>query len=211
MTIPERHPVKGWWFGGDVLPNGDGRKVTEGCVLRVEPPIVLCDNGLHFSPRLLDALQYAPDTTVWRVEGWGESASDATKRACEYRRHLWCLDISIVLRRFACREALRVLPDNATSCVRKYLVLADKASEDQRLAAESAACNAPWSESESEASDAARNAAEYAVRSAARNASWDAAWSAAWKAEVSSQNRRLESMVWAARRAALAALGEDGR
>lgn len=214
MTIPESKPIKGWWFGEDILPNGDGRAVTEGCTLRVEPPIVLCRWGLHFSYRLLDALTWAKGAKVWRVEGWGESVNDAYKIACEYRRHCWCLDISVVLRRFACREALRVLPADAPERVREYLKLADKASEAQRRAARSAAGNAAWSAARDAAWSAARSAASEAAYSAAWeeagsaacDAAWSAAWYEAWNEVRARQARSLESMVRAARRAATQSL-----
>lgn len=216
MLIPENKPVRGWWFGGDFLPNGDGRAVTDGCVLRVDSPIVICSHGLHFGRSILDALGYAMGATVWRVEGWGEAVESEDKLACEHRRHLWRLDIDAVLRRFACREALRVLPADAPACVREYLALADKASEEQMLAswyaARSAASTASWYAARAAAGYAARDeawsaagyAAGYAARSAARSAAGYAAGSAAREAALDAartrQARSLEAMVWAERR-----------
>lgn len=207
MTIPEARPIKGWWFGGDILPNGDGRTVTEGCVLSVEPPIILCECGLHFSPRILDALEYAMGATVWRVEGWGEVEEVSDKIACEHRRHIWRLDICAALRRFACHEALRVLPADAPACVREYLAMADKASEEQIAKALYAVCDAAW--------DATRYAAVRVAWDAARCAAWYAAKSVsgdrAWYAARTRQARSLEAMVWAERRRTLAEAVEDGR
>jgi len=221
MTISERNPRTGWWFGGEELPHGDGRPVTPGCVFRVPPPIKLCSRGLHMAQHALQAMEWAHGCKVWRVEGWGECASDAFKCVCEYRRHLWQLDAENILRRFACRCALDVLPSDVSDVVRTYLKLADRATDGQRIAAwdaawsaaRSAAWDAAWSAARdaardaawAAAGDAARDAAWAAAWDAARAAAWDAvgeavgfaAWDAAWAAARIRYERRLDSMLYA--------------
>ena len=211
-TIPATNPVLGWWFGGNVLPNGDDRPVAVGTVHEVAPPIKACSVGLHCSVRALDALEYASDCSLWRVEVWGEcDDSEADKLACQFRRYLWHGDVTHILRRSACRCALDVLPANAPDVVRKYLKLADRATDDQRAAAwyaardaaryaawyaaRAAAWSAAWSAARAAAWyaawDAARDAAWDAARAAARDAAWDAARAAAWNR----QSVRLEAML----------------
>ena len=127
--------IKAWWFGGDVLGHGDGREVTPGTVHTAEGAISACANGLHGSRRVLDALAYSHGTQVWRVELSGDCDHRDDKIAASERRYLWSVDATVALRRFGCREALRVLPQHAALCIREYLVLADRATEEQRRAA----------------------------------------------------------------------------
>ena len=178
--IDERNAIRGWWFGGDTLPHHDDRPVSIGEVHRVEPPIVACKRGLHCSRHALDALEYATGSVVWRVEVWGEVHETPDKVAAEYRRYLCRLDATHILRRFACREALAVLPDDAPSTVREYLTLADRATEEQRYAA----LDAAWSAASSAALDAALDAA------------WSAARSAACDATLARQRRTLDAMLF---------------
>ena len=52
--------IKGWHFhNGKTLR--DGRPLpTLGAWLVHKGPIVICESGLHYSERLIDALRYAP-------------------------------------------------------------------------------------------------------------------------------------------------------
>jgi hypothetical protein len=171
MQVKEVMALRGWWFGGDALPHGDGRPVEVGTVHEVAPPIVPCKRGLHCSRHALQEQEYAGVATVWRVEVWGEVIYATDKLAASHRRYLCRMDATDILRRFACREALRVLPADAPAVVREYLLLADKATDEQR--------------------DAARDAAWDAARDAAR----DAAWDAAWDAEKKWQYKRLREYL----------------
>ena len=153
--------IRAWWFGGDELPHGDGRAVTEGCTLTVEGPPVLCQHGLHGSRRVYDALKYASGSVLWRVEIGGDVVEGNDKLCGTERKHIKRLDVTGVLGAFARRCALDVIDKwDAPAVVREYLKTGD---ESLRAAA----------------SDAAWAAARYAARDAARYAAWDAAWAAA--------------------------------
>jgi hypothetical protein len=59
--------MKAWHFVSDTLR--DGRPVpADGEVLVHEGPLKLCASGLHASKNILDALHYAPGSTICRVE-----------------------------------------------------------------------------------------------------------------------------------------------
>jgi len=140
--------ILGWWFGGDVLPNGDGRAVRVGETLTVEGPLVLGGRGLHLSERALDALRYAKTSVVWRVsvpEG-AEILRDKDKLCVRARTHLVRLDAEPVLWEFARWCALQVT-DAWTSLesVRRYLETGDKGLwASAANAALAAAVNAEW-------------------------------------------------------------------
>ena len=62
----------GWHFvrSGRTLRYNDSRKVLDGetlYVLDTHRPIALCEYGMHASPTILDALRYAPGSTLCRV------------------------------------------------------------------------------------------------------------------------------------------------
>jgi hypothetical protein len=74
------HEVLGYWFAREPrLPQGDGRPVVIGETLRVDPPPVLCEHGLHASERLWHALAYAPGPLLYRVRLSGEIVRDTNK------------------------------------------------------------------------------------------------------------------------------------
>jgi len=198
-----------WHFTDDTLR--DGRPVPEvGEVLRHDGPLAMCESGLHASPRLMDALRYAPGETLHRVTLTGDMLHGNDKSVATERTILWTLPETVIeplLRDFARRCALDVIDLwDAPEIVRIYL---ETGREELRIAAG----DATWDTT----LDAA---AQAAARDAARDAAWDAAWAtaratawaaarAATRAAVSDsapeaawtrQNRRLVSMVMAARR-----------
>ena len=63
--------MKAWWFepADGVLGYGDGRKPAQGETHRVECEPVMCEEGLHASERLIDALQHAESAVIWRDSG----------------------------------------------------------------------------------------------------------------------------------------------
>lgn len=72
----------GYWFtANDYLPNGDGRKIIVGESLSITGKLILCQNGLHYSPHPFDALNYAGGLILYKVEAIGEILSDHDK-AC---------------------------------------------------------------------------------------------------------------------------------
>ena len=182
-------PIKAWWFGPDRLPHNDGRPVVAGETLTVNGPVVLCEHGLHGSTRILDALHYSKCCQLWRVEIGGDVLRGDDKLAGTERTALWCLDADSTLRRFAFLTALEILPANADQCIREYLELADRATDDQRAAAYRASSRAAYR--------ASSRAAYWAAYWAASTAAYRAAYRAA---EQVRQNRRLTAMVMAEHR-----------
>lgn len=93
----------GWHISREeTLNNGDGRKIRPGVVFSVEGPIAICENGLHASPTLGEALRHVnsvchgndndPAAYVSFVEVWGsvKERDDGSKRKfCgRFRRHV---------------------------------------------------------------------------------------------------------------------------
>ena len=194
-------PIKAWWFGPDRLPHNDGRPVVAGETLTVNGPVVLCEHGLHGSTRILDALHYSKCCQLWRVEIGGDVLRGDDKLAGTERTALWCLDADSTLRRFAFLTALEILPANADQCIREYLELADRATDDQRAAAYRASYRAAYWAASTAAYTAASTAAYRAAYWAASTAAYTAAYRAAYRAaEQVRQNRRLTAMVMAEHR-----------
>ncbi len=172
--------VKGWWFSeGYKLPYGDGRIIKLGKTHKIKGEIIPCENGLHASKRIIDALDYAPGSIIWNVELSGRVIKRKDKLCASSRKYLaGGVDCSEVLRKFARVCALEVVDKwDAPQVVIDYLKTGD---ESIRPAAWSAARFATWS------------AARYAAESTARFATWSAAFSAA----------ESTSAAWAAARSA---------
>lgn len=189
-------PVLAWHFVDRTLR--DGRPVpADGEVLRHEGDVRMCRSGLHASRRIIDALKYAPGSTICRVEMRGVVDEDDDKLVARERVILWRVDGDAVLREFARTCALEVLHVWATDdtpdidTVVEWLLTGD---EKLRSAAYSAAYWAAYS--------AANWAAYSASRSAARSAAYEAAYSAANSAAYSAANNLLRRMVMAAWRTA---------
>ena len=175
----EMKKVKGWWFTTTErkLLNGDGRKIKLGTTHKVKGEIIPCQYGLHLSPRIIDALNYAPGPVIYKVEGSGviiPHGKPVDKYACSHRTYLdGGINISDVLRKFARLCALDIIHLwNAPDVVVKYLKTGD---ENLRVAAREVA----WEAARATAWDAARATASDAVRAAAREVAWEAAREAA--------------------------------
>jgi len=166
-------PIKAWHFVGDRLR--DGRPVPkDGVTLKHDGEIELCESGLHASKRLIDALQYAPASTLCRVECGGEIIHGDDKLVCTERTILWRVDGNAFLRRAACMFALEVKHLwNMPEIVERYLT-----TQDENIRS------------------AARSASDWAELSAAR---W-AADSAAGVAARTKQNRIITAMAVAEHR-----------
>jgi hypothetical protein len=136
----------------------DGRPLPPiGKWLEHEGPLVPCESGLHASEHPFDALTYAPGANLDMVELDGEIIphGQPTDKFCARRRkRLRSIDATELLRAFARRVALDVLPlwHDAPVVVRKYLETGD---ETIRASAWDAARDAAWAA----ARDAARDAA----------------------------------------------------
>lgn len=215
----------GWHFCTEDKRLGydDGREIIEGETLRVESNPVLCENGLHASERIIDALKYAPGPILCRVELSDGIVRGDDKAVARSRKTLWMFNATNALRDFTATVAEQALmaeraagrePDprswTAVQFVRDLLAGKIK-KEDQeatRKAARSAA-EAAWAAArlETEAAEWAAWTAWVAARSAwsaaeaARSAAWaaDAArWaerSAAWAAAWAEQNVRLLQII----------------
>lgn len=106
--IPEKSPLYAWHFlqGGRYCANGDLPPAKAGQIVRVDPPIRLCFNGLHASLRPGDAFRYgAPGTIVQRVALWGSADFGEDKLAAEYRKSLWIRDARTALHDWAFAQA----------------------------------------------------------------------------------------------------------
>ena len=189
--------VQGWHFTQHKTRGRDGWRVE-----RVEPPIVLCQHGLHAGSALV-ALGNAPGPWVSWVELSGEVQWSGSKVAAEVCTRLaGPVDASRVLREFACDCAERALlreraagrepgPGSwaAVDVSRRYA--RGETTPTELAVARDAARAAAWA------------VAWDAARAAAWAAAWDAAWAvardAAWEAEREWQeaelDRRLRELV----------------
>jgi hypothetical protein len=195
-----------WHFVGATLR--DGKPIpADGEWLKHEGDVIMCATGLHASRRLIDALQYAPGSTICRVAVRGiEDEHTDDKLVARERVILWRVEnADDILRAFARKAALSVIHLwDAPDVVRQYLETGD---ESLRAAARAAAWAAAWDAARAAAWDAARAAAWDAAWDAARDAAWaaaraaawaaarDAAWAAAWDAALNDFNTVLEQMV----------------
>lgn len=180
------------------LGYGDGRAVAVGETLSVPPPSVLCKHGMHWSRRLIDALQYAPGNILTYCEVWGDIKEQEDKGVSTHRGVIAMIDADPLLRRFARHCATEVFYKHFKRGQHPAVdVWLEHGRKEDRSAARSAAKLAARSAAGSAAESAARSAAWSAVASAsrlaARSAAWSAAWSAAELAAESAQNSWLET------------------
>ena len=181
-------PIKCWHFLRDDkrLRWGTKEVVEVGKTYTAKGDIVMCENGMHGSRKILDALYYAPGSLCCRVEIWGEVQEEGDKLVGRNRKVLQMIDAEDVLREFACKCALDVIDMwDAPDVVVKYLKTGDEKLRDAARAARDARA-AAW-----DAARAAARDARAAAWDAARAAAWDAAWDAAYK----KQNTRLTRMM----------------
>ena len=205
--------MKAWHFVNSTLR--DGQPIpADGVTLHHDGGLKMCRAGFHASKRIINALAYSPGNTICRVEVGGEIIHDDDKMVARERTILWRVDAEDLLRDFARRCAIDVLPLwDAPEIVVQYLKTGDESLRAAaRAAAWGAARDAAWGATRDDARDAAWGAAWGAAwaaawgatRDDARDAAWaaagDAAWDAAWAAAWDKQNRRLTSMVIAVHR-----------
>ena len=175
--------MKAWHFTNEkmTLGYGDGRKIVEGECLSCEGDIEICRNGMHGSKRIVDALRYAPGPILTRVEITGDVVEDDNKIAGRHRKVLWSLDATEILHRFAvqvaldaCHEAGVTDPVVLAAPQAKLDWLDGKISNEELVAARSAAWSAAWSDglacSAASACLAACSAARWAGESVAKAA-----------------------------------------
>jgi len=97
---PIRKKIKAWHFLRNTKRLGykDGRKVKLNKWFYSEGKIILCNNGMHASKRILDAYFYAPGTILCRVELNDEYISKSyDKMVSNARKVLWWIDIMEVI------------------------------------------------------------------------------------------------------------------
>jgi hypothetical protein len=127
-------------------------QVAVGVKHHVDPPIVMCERGLHASPRILDALSFCLGPVVCRVRLSGEIVRGDSKIVATDREVLWLVNAARALRWFAvdCRErqirhrmASRPIDPRITACIeaaRGYLL--GRVPLDELVAAKHAAAHA---------------------------------------------------------------------
>lgn len=176
----------GWYFAetSERLRYKDGRKIAVGETHTVNCAPIMCQQGLHASPTVLDALKYAPGNILYRVSLSGTIIHDTNKSVATKRTYLARIEVEPILREFARKCALQVIHLwNCPHIVREYLGNGD---ESKKAAAWDAAWAATMAAATATTRDAARAAAWAAATATTRNAAmaaaWDAAMAAAWNA-----------------------------
>ena len=160
---------------------GSKEVVEVGKTYTAEGPLKMCENGMHGSRKLRDALYYAPGAILCEVEIWGEVEEQDDKLVGRHRKVLSMFDATEVLRAFARKCALDVIHLwDTPEVVIKYLKTGDEGLR-----------NAAWNA----ARDATRAAASDVASAAASAAASDAAWNAARAAASAKQKRRLVRMA----------------
>ena len=163
----------GWHFlqSDRRLRWGSEEVVKVGKTITVDCQPVLCEQGLHWSSKALDALRYAPGPIACRIIGGGPVVHGDDKSAGTERTALAMVDATELLDQFARACALSVVHLWDTPDVVMEFLLGD---QTKRAAAGAAA----WAA----AGDAAGAAARAAARAAAGAAAWGAAWDEGWAA-----------------------------
>ena len=148
------------------LGNGDCRPVVVGETHDVKGPLKLCEVGLHFSRRIVDALGYAQSLDLYEVEPGGEilEPKDENKGCATKRIYLRRLDFAGVMDRWL------------EWCVKRAKSYAASAAS---------AASAAWAASAAREASAARAARAASAASAANaaNAARDA-WDEIGRAHV---------------------------
>ena len=163
--------IKCWHFLQDDkwLRWGTQEVCKVGKTYTCEGELKLCENGMHGSRKIMDALGYAPGNICCKVEIWGEVKEENDKLVGRNRKILKMINAEKILRKFARLCALDVIDKwDAPEVVIQYLKTGNEKLRD-----------AAWG--------AARGAAGVA----AGDAAWDAAWVAAWE----KQEKRLVRMM----------------
>lgn len=133
------------------------RLVKPGMTLRRDrDKLELCEYGLHWSRRPLDALRYAPGCIVTRVECSGRTIYGDDQCDSSVRKVLWMADATETLREFARWCVLQVIYLwEVPKVVRQYLETGDM---QWRAAASAATWAASWAASSAASMADARDA-----------------------------------------------------
>ena len=197
--------ILAWHWSDGPKCRYDDRPIVPGQTLIYEgaEPIELCKRGLHASTKILDALKFAPGTTISRVRLSGEILRGTDKIVATHRETIWSFDAEYILISWAADCAERALlrerkagREPAEACfaaVEAARRFVKEPSEENRRAAYAVSCaawaarNAAWAASYAVyAAGSAASAARYAAYAAdyAANAASDAASAARNTAEV---------------------------
>jgi hypothetical protein len=186
--------------------NGNGRVLGTWDICHVAPPLEMCRSGLHWSPRIIDALRYSPGNICCRVESWGDTMHGAAKAVSRNRRIVWWVDAEMVLWSWLCDVAEKACADHGVTDKRSLAAiqlrrdwLGGAVVTDRQW---DAARDAAWYAARAAARAAAGAAAGAAARAAARAAAWYAAWAAAWAAAGAAAGAAARAAAGAAARAA---------
>ena len=175
------------------------QKVQAGQTLTVKPPVIPCENGLHWSRRAIDALRYAPGAIICRVRASGEIEEETDKGCSSERTCIAMADAITTLHEFAVWSARGALtrereagrkpdPRSWAALEVKERWIRGEATDGELAVAESAARAA--------ARAAAEYSAVYSAASAAESAARAAAWYSAEYAAGDSQNEELERRLF---------------
>jgi hypothetical protein len=158
---------------------------------KINGKLVICENGFHASPRIIDAMRYVSLGVLAQVEVRGKHRTNGNKQAWEEMRIVkawkWSKEESVRLAIFTAEKVIGIFekqypddkrPRQAIDAAKRWL---ENPTEENRDAAWDAAGDAAW---------------------AARDAAWDAAGDAAWAAWAAWDAARA---AWEARDAARAA------
>jgi len=158
------------------LAYGDNRKIKLGTTHKVKGEPILCEHGLHASKRIIDALNYAPDSVLWIVELGGKVVHDDDKSVATERTYVGGgIDVTDTLRKFARMCALDVV--HLWDC--PPIVLEGLKTGNEEIRQEARAWASAWAWASARASASASASA----RASARASAW------------AKQNRRLAQMV----------------
>ena len=179
--------MKGWHFlpADGCMAYDDNRKVAAGETYTVDCKPVLCESGLHWSTRFIDALAYQRGPILCRVESVeGHPVIQGDDKCVSTARRVIAMSDATDL----LFELSRIY---AAQVFWKHFKREDYPDVVRWL-----------DNGDSTARSAARSAAERAAWSVAESAAWSAAWSAAESAAESEMNAIAEQK-------ALALLGCD--
>ena len=171
--------MQAWWFSNKAgqLGYGDYRWAKVGRTHKVKCEPILCEQGLHASAKLINALRYASSSILWKVELGGIIVKGKNKASATERTYIKRIDVNDILFKFSCLCALDVIHLwDAPPVVIEFLKTGDPSIISR-------AARAAWAADA--ASDAASDAAWAASAADAASAAWAAsAASAAWAADA---------------------------
>lgn len=146
-----------WYFApeNNRLAYGDGRIIEVGKMHTIKGIPRLCEAGLHGSVNILDALIYAPSTSLYRVNITRKLDIGHDKICGQRREYLAHVDANNILWEFARKQALINISKIKPCCSNpEYAAIINwlvTGHAEYRSAAQSAVESAAWSSAESAA------------------------------------------------------------